>query len=753
MNFGSVWTLIIALITYVFLVFALPGICLGKYIKKKGLVFRFFFYQCVGNLYIGFIVLFLGYLKVFNITTAYLLIVVLPLCYVCIRERNFLTKKWKSLYETLYELVTGTYGVKVFFKNNYVSIKGKVYTFKEKYVSRNKIELLVLFGVLFWLVWFYGWYKLHNVAYSHTDEETHLYWIIELMNGNMFPAGMYPHGMHTLVATISILTGLTVTRVNHIFCILSVALIYLGAYLMFRKMFSHVYVALVGWVAVALLDVFDVIAYFRFQTSFPMEFGLIAAFGMIYAMFAFLKSKDRIYMVLFALSISWTMMAHFYITILCAVICLCFGMVYGFYLFKKKLLISFICSGVIGIVISVIPYGVGLINGYTFERSIEWALGITQTSQKDEVEAVEENVVIEELSLEELEEFWLKKELIDNIKEPFSEEIRERWAALEVYLTENYAKNRTVSRAFIFTCITIELFSVIGLCVKKEREIAARWLFFMTFWLVGAVMACSYYMDVFVLIEVKRMATFLMFFTIPMMGYGMEVLCRILGAVKKINITYIGAAIVLMELALIFITENERKERYYQIAMAEGDMLVCLDLVENKEPFTWTMISTTNDLSVVRYDGYHYEIIDLIKELDEGKEHIYIPTPEIYVALEEKVISFRDVVREIDRSDVTLPGKCTDISSELALMEIDYELDSEDNLHGADAPYYFQREQVMSKLYYWVEAMKEVYASHVEEYYRDEQMVVYKIKQDPYFLLNLSLDYKSIAEQQRESVE
>ena len=110
-------------------------------------------------------------------------------------------------------------------------------------------------------------------------------------------------------------------------------------------------------------------------------------------------------------------------------------------------------------------------------------------------------------------------------------------------------------------------------------------------------------------------------------------------------------------------------------------------------------------------------------------------------------------MREIDRSDVTLPGKCTDISSELALMEIDYELDSEDNLHGADAPYYFQREQVMSKLYYWVEAMKEVYASHIEEYYRDEQMVVYKIKQDPYFLLNLSLDYKSIAEQQRESVE
>ena len=64
-----------------------------------------------------------------------------------------------------------------------------------------------------WVIWFYGWYKMHNTGYGHTDEETHLYWIGALIHGNMFPAGMYPHGVHTLNAALGILFPLNVTRV------------------------------------------------------------------------------------------------------------------------------------------------------------------------------------------------------------------------------------------------------------------------------------------------------------------------------------------------------------------------------------------------------------------------------------------------------------------------------------------------------------------------------------------------------------
>lgn len=741
MNSGNVLTLVGSLIAYTIFMFVIPGLCLGKYVKEKGLIFRFFLYQCVGSIYITFITLFLAYVKLFNTVTAFLFFVAIPLSFVLIRERKRLVNTGQAFSQTFNELLSGTYGFNLLAKNISNAVHKKVADFRKRYISGNVLEMFVFLGVLVWLVWFYGWYKLHNVGYSHTDEETHLYWIAELINGNVFPVGMYPHGVHTLLAVISVLIGLNVTRVYLVFCILSVIFIYIAAYLLFRKMFSHAYVALAGWVAVALLDVFEITSYFRFQSSFPMEYGLVAVFGMVYAMFSFLKTRDKKDMVLFGLCITWSLMAHFYTTILCAVLCLCFGLVYGWHLFRKKLLLSFVIAGLAGILLAVVPYGVGYVQGYPFERSIAWALGMAGTNQDNDIK---ENLSEEELR-EEAEKELLRKELIDDIDEPLQEEIRERFATLEVYLTENYAANRNISATFICIHIAMFVFALYLRFIKKQKGAAYKWLFFTVFWVVGAIMACAYYLNILVLIEVKRMATFLMFFTIPMFGFGMELLGRLAKIILNRRITGLLALAIIVELMVITHTDSVRKERFYEITISEGDMLVSLDLVENKENFTWTMVSPTNDLTVVRYDGYHYEIVDLIDELDEGAEEIYIPTSEIYVLVEEKPNSYVESKRKIDRSDVISPGHVKEISAKLALTDVDFDTVF-DELHGADAPYYYQRDIVMSKMYYWMEAMKDVYASHISEYYRDEQVVVYKIEQDPYFLLNLSLDYKSMIE-------
>ena len=53
----------------------------------------------------------------------------------------------------------------------------------------------------------------------------------------------------------------------------------------------------------------------------------------------------------------------------------------------------------------------------------------------------------------------------------------------------------------------------------------------------------------------------------------------------------------------------------------------------------------------------------------------------------------------------------------------------------------------MSKLYYWIETIKKVYPRHISFVYEDEQVCIYRIKQDPYFLLNLSVDYVETAKQ------
>ena len=56
------------------------------------------------------------------------------------------------------------------------------------------------------------------------------------------------------------------------------------------------------------------------------------------------------------------------------------------------------------------------------------------------------------------------------------------------------------------------------------------------------------------------------------------------------------------------------------MTVTEADMRVCLDLIDNYKKETWTVMSTTNDLSAVSRDGYHYEILDLLDKLEKINE-------------------------------------------------------------------------------------------------------------------------------------
>ncbi|KMZ55352.1 hypothetical protein [Dorea sp. D27] len=719
MVWENIWTIIWSSAGYMVLTFSLPAVCLGKYVARKGHTFRFFFYQCVGNLYINYVMLLLGFLHFVNFASLLATLVLLPLSLTAWRERGRLAALYGTAVKVLRELVIGTYGFHVLQARICGRIR-KGISAKRKLLDGNVAETVIFCAVMAWVVWFYGWYKLHNTAYGHTDEETHLYWIGSLIHGNVFPAGMYPHGVHTLNAALGVLLPLNVTRVYLNFSVLSVFLIFTSAYILFRSSFSNRFAALGGWAVFILADIFSPTSYVRFQFSFPMEFGLIAAFGMIYAMFSYMKEKDRRDLILFGACIAWTLMAHFYITILCLIICICFGLLFLVPILKKKLLLRLIAGGLAGVVLACIPYAYGLMNGYKFERSIEWAFGIVDTTAASE-------------STEALGE----KESTDKRETAFT----------TGYLTANFAADKRTVHVLIGLDGALAAYALLGIILPGRFRLKyLGYLFWAVLWPVCAFLSCTYYLNLPTIIEVKRMATFLTFFTIPLLSLPFE---AVYAALRKCGLRdrYAEASLVLIMLGGIGGMAHAGKikeERYYNITISEADMRLCLDLCENHENDTWTVISPTNDLSVIRYDGYHYEIVDLLQEIDRGKKRIYIPTPEIYVVTEQRPISFLDDRREIDRSDTATAENSGKVSAGLALRDIDWS-GSRDAMHGADAPYYFQRDAVMSKLHYWMETVKLIYPNHVTLHYQDDQVTVYKIEQDAYFTLNLSVDYKQLA--------
>lgn len=728
MIWENICTLVWSTGWYFALTLLLPSICLRKYVKQKELTYRFFFYQCTGNLYLDFIVLLLGFAKIINWFTLFLFLVLIPLGLCCFRDRKQLKQMLAHASVVLQELTVGSYGEKLLLSRIKNKLRDKCKQAYVRYLKGRVFEFILFAAVMVWVLYFYGEYKYTSVAYGHTDEETHLYWIGELIHGNIFPAGMYPHGMHAVVAAITVLSGMTLSRVYLMFSVISTGVIFSSSYMLFRKLLGNRYAVLGGWSVFVLTNIFAPITYIRFQISFPMEFGLIAAFSMIYFMLYSVQHKEKLAFVPFALSISWTLMIHFYVTIFCGVICVCFGLVYFVLILKRKLLISYLIAGAAGVLVACIPYGVGMVAGHEFERSIAWALGITQASVEEDVS---------EKSPEEIELLQIFQ------KENF-------WGKQEICLSQNFVKQRSTARYLMILDAVLLAYGFAGLLFSKKKEKYLRYIFWAVLWEAGALLASSYYLNIPAIIEVKRMAMFLTFLSIPLFMLPFEILAQIANVIhirgRKADVLL--GAIIFAELGAFIYTANVKDGRIYWVTLSEGDAKLCLDLQENSPKHTWTVISPVNDLSMIRYDGYHYEIVDLIKNLDED-EDIYIPTPDIYVMTEKKVISFNNDVRQIDHSDMVSPENVKEISPELALTDIDFLL-GQDDIHQADAPYYFQRDVVMSKLYYWVKAIQEVYPNHISVYYEDEQVCVYHIEQDAYFLLNLSVDYQMLAEQDKE---
>lgn len=197
MIWENVWTMIGTAFGYFLLTLVIPSVCLRAYIAGKEPTYRFFFCQCTGNLYLSFVVLILGFLHFVNFISLLATLIILPLSFTAWKERRKILAFQRRAALILKELILGIYGFRVFFRRLWLKLKNRLMQ-KKKYLKGNVVEIILFCAIMAWVIWFYGWYKMHNTGYGHTDEETHLYWIGALIHGNMLPAGMYPHGAMSL---------------------------------------------------------------------------------------------------------------------------------------------------------------------------------------------------------------------------------------------------------------------------------------------------------------------------------------------------------------------------------------------------------------------------------------------------------------------------------------------------------------------------------------------------------------------------
>ncbi len=717
------------LIGYFVLMIALPALCLKPLVKNLNFGIRFVIYLLVSNLYLSVIGSFLALLNIFNGFTIWITLVILPILGGGYFQRRALQKKWEESKESIEAMIADTYGRKIILRRAIKYMRGKIFAIHETYIKNNVWEFIIMILGIMFVVLFYGYYKLSNTAYGFTDEEMYLHWTKSLISGEAFPTGIYPYGMHFVIAAISLIFGIDVTVVTLFIPLAFTLMVFLVLYVAMRYVFHNRYVSAFGWLIFVVVDALGVYSYYRFSLLSPMDYGSIAFLALMIGLVMLQRDKNRWAMGLIACSIIWSFYIHFYITMFLMIALALYLLIFVVPLHQEKILKKVMRVSVASLGMAVLPLIFALALGYHFDDAIVRDYGIMigdETLQLEGVQIVEEIENPEEITFT-IGEYVNPASWVNGLS-------GERYPA--VYESEASA---WVAIVLFFAMLVI---GIVGVFIFKKERLAYRtYAFLAALWGVAFCIYSLNYLELPQIIEQGRMAVFMGIITAFLFTFPFELLSNLLPVVKK-NMSertkeiVIGSVGVLVVVTLVA-TNQIKKELVYEPTIIDADATVTLDLSLNRESDNWTLITTTNALSMVKGNGQHYEILTLLEQVEQGGE-IFIPTEDIYVVVEEKV--------RINHSRIPIGEAAaeyfTAVSPEYAN---DYSIDIY-NAYGTedrDRAYYFNRPVLMSRLYYWMESMKAAYPDQVSVYYQDEYATVYHIQQDEYFLLNLATDYRA----------
>lgn len=722
------------LFAYSFLCVIFPYALLYPIIKKRSITTGLITSILASNLYIFFIGYILGYLGKFNKYTIFAGVIMLPILFrILITWKSDRISRQKS-YEIVTTLVRNEYGLKLFLYRIVKRIVSSIQTLFNKILGKNKLECFLVLTCIGFSIYIYGYRKFNSYGYSTSDEEVHLYWIQSLLGNEIFPNGMYPYGMHILIAVISVLFKLNVVRVTMAFSHIILFIVLGIAYLVLRQIFTNKYGVLVAFIMYTIGNLY--VSYERFHFTLPMEYGMPAIFIITAAIVSYIRKRDKLNWFLIVASIIYTLSCHFYVTAFIGIICLVMGLVYFTVLIKRRILIKLIMAGIIGLFIGLIPFLVGFLLGHSFyEDSKSWAINVITRSKENDIENDEEAEVIqaEVLQPEVIQEDKISNNDVKTEEGSLLEEV------YKVLMKRFYNNNEYV---FLFTVILIIftfLYGLLGFIYSKKEVGYLFYIGLSIICLIGNIMVTCYDMGWPVPIEIKRQAVFLTYFMMILLCVPLEFLYALMkkrNIKEKWNNTIFFILSLIIASTLIYTGNIKNMDTiYYWNIQTDGAMKLVLSLMDKKENFSWTVVSPVNERSAILNSGFHYELLDLVEELDNWTEDqtIYIPTKEVYFVIEKYPLEY-GLVPVNKKLPITM------------WLPVSYELSKTPIIEERPRSniYLHQRREIMSKIYYWAKEYKRYYPQEMKIYYEDDEIIIYRLEQASYHLNNLSINYQSV---------
>lgn len=797
-------------IAYMILVFVWPSLMFRKYLRGKSLTFRFGFCVTISMLFINTGVLLLGLVGLLRPWFFRLLFygsMVLTVFFSVINKKRAFKQAGRVLLGTygikqlLLTFQTAVYNrgkkaVKVIFD--------KINGHKAEYVL---LGIVLLYGMVYFT---YGAFQDYSYGFGDMyPHNAWVYGLVQgqVFSAGVYPEGMhcFIYAMHVLFG-IRIYSCMMFTAGVHILVFLLSA--YCLFKEIFVSKYTPI-LALTLFLTIDVVCIDEIYGMSRLQWTIPQEFGLytlllcaaflaryIKAPGQELSFLAHVRNpflrwmKRWVYnedLLVFMMALAVSLVIHFYPTIMAFFLCLAFVPLAVHKIFRPSRLIPLITAVLAGCFIAILPMGLALASGIPFQGSIGWAVNVINGTDGENTGAIvlDENTGEEitgditslfnkkpeeeqgnQMSSQGQAETQLPQE---PVKEPFSikkvgEGIVHVWQSLVqkgknvywyAYVTLYRQERAAILGKMTVLALLLSLLGKIGILICNklfQKEIrydlfdgyfalALGSIFFMMLYAANSIGLPSLIAGSRLCSTSQLLLMALCMVPVDAILFGISKISSDTGMVKVawVGVFGIYAGTILFECFHGYL--------YFELTRYNSAVMVTHTITERMPKYSYTIVSTVDELYPMIQYGYHEEAVKFINDCVD--RDYTLPTEYVFVFVEKHPIEYAQshffegpdwlAVEKYPAYYDSYVSQCPKINKATISPEL------------AESPFYkypissraystlASRVVVESRLDKWCKEFERLYPNEMHTYYEDENFICYYFQQNPACLYQLGI--------------
>jgi hypothetical protein len=632
----------------------------------------------------------------------------------------------------------------------------------------------------------YGSNGIINYGYTASDTPVHNYWINAMSDNNVFVAGVYPHGFHCIIYYMHAVFGIDTYVLLRLFTVTSALYIHLALFAFCRGVCRGAYSAYAAVFIFAAVNLLNKDCIIRYTNDLPQEYGMIFILPTVYFIFEFFKhqkicppkikiketalivegelaAENLIYA---AVSFSLTIAVHFYGTMIAGIFCI--GIVFGFVIriVQPRFMARIIAAFTLGVILGVLPLATAVIMGKPMQGSIGWGLSVisgNKTATGINIDTSGQNSSGTSSGGQSSDAAFGQQGEVQgddayndedgqngtqSVKKlSFADKLKQKTGVVYYKFADLFGrayrnlKNDIEAAVFPhggdfylgFVFISCAVLIILGIIFGISRDYdyggriitVAFSIIFIHMMFIAGVFGLPKLMDQ------NRTRIYMTYSLAVLVALDFDIVPYIISRFINLKTLYNTISLAICVVAAIRAVDVYGFREpivYSQIGMLESNGAVeCLsNIIKENEDRTWTILSANDELRMMDKHGYHYEILDLLKDMKKNPDkRITIPTKYLYIYVEKTPLNY-SVAYDKSGQKVSREGAATPLPQ-----------------YGGIVSYTGRyRWVVMSKMYYWAQELQKLFPEDVSVYYEDDDFICYKLVQNTSNLYNLNIDYE-----------